>query len=57
MEKHTITRWRRVPVFLDELRRQHELVLAEQVRQRRAEKVDAYAAVAERIASKYGLRR
>ena len=55
VEEHTVTRWRRAPAFVAEVRRQHELVLAEQVRQRRAEKVDAFAAVADRIARKYGM--
>ena len=57
VNEHTVTRWRRMPAFANELRRQQELVLAEEVRQRRAEKVDAYAAVSERIARKYGLAR
>ena len=55
VNEHTITRWRRTPAFADEVRRQHELILAEQVRQRRAEKVDAFAAVADRVARKYGM--
>ena len=55
VEKHTITRWRRSPAFAAEVSRQHELVLAEQCRQLRAEKVDAFAAVADRVARKYGL--
>lgn len=57
VNEHTITRWRRMPAFADEVRRQHELILAEQVRQRRAEKVDAFAAVADRVARKYGMAR
>ena len=52
-----MTGWRRMPAFANVLRRQQELVLAEEVRQRRAEKVDAYAAVSERIARTYGLAR
>jgi hypothetical protein len=55
VEKHTITRWKRSPGFADEVHRQHDLILAEQVRQRRAEKVDAFAAVADRVARKYGM--
>ena len=55
VNEHTITRWRRTRCFDDEVRRQHALVLAEQVRQRRAEAVDAYAVVAERIVRKYGM--
>jgi hypothetical protein len=57
VEKHTITRWRRTPAFAAEVERQQALVLAEHVRQRRAEAVDAYAATAERIARKYGMAR
>jgi DNA-binding NarL/FixJ family response regulator len=57
VNEHTITKWRRTRRFDDEVRRQHTLVLAEQVRQRRAESVDAYAAVAERIVRKYGMMR
>ncbi|MGB7157912.1 MAG: hypothetical protein WBD40_07585, partial [Tepidisphaeraceae bacterium] len=57
VNEHTVTRWRRSPGFAAEVQRQHELALAEQVRQRRAEKVDAYAAVAERVARQYGMAR
>jgi hypothetical protein len=38
------------------MRRQHALALAEEVRRRHAESVDAYAAVAERIARRYGMK-
>jgi hypothetical protein len=55
VNEHTVTRWRRVPAFATEVRRQHELVLAEQVRQRRTRSTDDYAAVAEQIARKYGM--
>ena len=55
VNEHTITRWRRTPTFAAEVARQHELILAEQVRQRRAEKVDAFAAGADRVARKYGM--
>src|SRR3954454_17529835 len=45
VNEHTITRWRRTRRFDEEVRRQHALVLAEQVRQRRAESADAHALV------------
>lgn len=54
VDEHSITRWRRLSAFGSEVRRQHELILAELCRQRRVESVDAYAAVAERVARKYG---
>ena len=55
VEEHTISRWRRAPAFRDELRRQHDRILTEQVGQRRAEKVDGYRAAVEEIARKYGM--
>ena len=55
VNEHTVTRWRRNRRFDEEVRRQHALVLAEQVRLRRAESVDAYAVVAEQVMRKYGM--
>ena len=57
VNEHTITRWRRTPAFGAELRRQHALVLAEQVRARRAESADARVPVAGRLLRKYGMPR
>jgi FixJ family two-component response regulator len=56
INEHTVGRWRQTRGFRDELRRQHAQALAEEVRLSRAESVDAYAAVAERIARRYGMK-
>jgi hypothetical protein len=57
VNEHTVGKWRRIREFEDEVRRQHALVLAEHVRQRRADALDTYTAVAERVMRKYGMLR
>ena len=59
VEEHTVTRWRRRPAFVAEVRRQHALILARQVRAAGAHPRPAHPEpeFADRILRKYGFLR
>jgi transposase-like protein len=54
VNEHTITRWRRLPAFGEELRRQQELLYVE-LRQREVRRVADHHATVDAIARRYGV--